>query len=160
MTLPYRLILALGVIVLSATAVAAESGEVARGRALYLEHCAVCHGRAGDGRGPMARALSTPPANLRRLSERYGNPLPTDQIASFIDGRADVRAHGPRDMPVWGGSVWQNEPGQGTAGQVTPAVASLVEYLQSIQQSTHRMAAAHSSNPSSIRPLRPVPNAS
>jgi mono/diheme cytochrome c family protein len=145
MTLLYKLLIALDVIVLSATmALSAESPEVARGRALYLDHCAVCHGRTGDGRGPMAPVLSTPPTNLRRLSERYGNPLPTEQIASFIDGRADVRAHGPRDMPVWGGSVWQAEPGKGEPGQVTAPVASLVEYLQSIQQSGGRVASARS----------------
>jgi len=144
MTLPYKLLIGLGVIVLSATAVAAQTQteEITRGRALYLDHCAVCHGRNGDGHGPMAPVLTTPPANLRLLSERYGNPLPTDQIASFIDGRADVRGHGPRDMPVWGGSVWQVEPGRGQSGQVTAAIASLVAYLQSIQQSTHRVAAA------------------
>ncbi len=93
----------------------------------------------------MARALSTPPANLRHLVERYGNPLPTDQIARFIDGRADIRAHGPRDMPVWGGSVWQRGPGGQEPGQVTAALAALVAYLQSIQVSTHRVAAAGSS---------------
>jgi mono/diheme cytochrome c family protein len=144
MTLLYKLLTALGVVVLLSTAaVGAESKAVARGWALYLDHCAVCHGRSGDGRGPMAKILSTPPDNLRLLSERYGNPLPTDQIATFIDGRAEVRGHGPRDMPVWGSSAWQKEPSQGEAGQVTEAIADLVAFLQSIQ-STHRMAAAAS----------------
>jgi mono/diheme cytochrome c family protein len=145
MTLLYKLLVVLSVVVLSATASAAQSHEIARGRSLYLEHCAVCHGRTGDGRGPMASVLSTPPTNLRHLAERYGNPLPTDQIARFIDGRADVRAHGPRDMPVWGGSVWQRGPGKQETGQVTAAIASLVTYLQSIQLSTHPVAAADSS---------------
>jgi mono/diheme cytochrome c family protein len=85
-----------------ATAMAAGTDDVAQGRFLYLQYCASCHGRYADGKGPVVPALSTPPANLRLLSERYGNPLPEDQIARFIDGRADVKAHGPRDMPVWG----------------------------------------------------------
>jgi mono/diheme cytochrome c family protein len=137
----YKVFIALSMVFLSAAAVVpAQRKEVAHGRELYLDHCAVCHGRNGNGRGPMWRVLSTPPANLRRLSERYGNPLPTDQIASFIDGRADVRGHGPRDMPVWGSLVWQKEPGEGTPGQVTPAIASLVAYLQSIQESAHPVA--------------------
>jgi hypothetical protein len=50
----------------------------------------------------VAPALTTPPANLRRLSKRFGNPLPEDQVARFIDGRVEVKAYGPRDMPVWG----------------------------------------------------------
>ena len=48
----------------------------------------------------MARALTTPPANLRRLSERFGNPLPEDQVARYIDGRADIKAHGPRECDL------------------------------------------------------------
>ncbi len=31
-----------------------------------------------------------------------GNPLSEDQVARYIDGRAEVKAHGPRGMPVWG----------------------------------------------------------
>lgn len=76
--------------------------EITSGRSLYLEFCASYHVRNGEGDGPMAPALTVPPTNLRKLSERYGNPLPDDQIARFIDGRADVKAHRPRDMPVWG----------------------------------------------------------
>jgi mono/diheme cytochrome c family protein len=136
----YELFLAMSIMVLTAAAAAAGSGEIARGRALYQDHCAVCHGRYADGKGPMARAMTTPPANLRLLSERYGNPLPTDQIASFIDGRADVAAHGPRDMPVWGSSAWERQPGENQPAVVTPAIASLVEYLQSIQLSKHHVA--------------------
>jgi mono/diheme cytochrome c family protein len=110
----------------------AGSSDVAKGRALYLDHCASCHGLNGDGKGPVASALSTPPANLRRLSERYGNPLPVDQIARFIDGRADVKAHGPRDMPVWGEEVRKNP--DGSTRKLRDWVADVVAYLQSIQK--------------------------
>jgi mono/diheme cytochrome c family protein len=36
-----------------------------RGKVIYQEKCAVCHGDAGDGRGPAAAALPVPPADLR-----------------------------------------------------------------------------------------------
>ncbi len=147
MRLTYKLFLASSIIVLTAGTVAAKPGQIARGRALYLDHCAVCHGRNADGKGPMAKLLSTPPANLRRLSERYGNPLPTEQIANFIDGRTDVAAHGPRDMPVWGSSAWEKEPGKTKPGQVTPAIASLIAYLQSIQLSAHPVASVERRSP-------------
>jgi mono/diheme cytochrome c family protein len=147
MSLTYKLFLASSIIVLTVGTAAAKSGEIARGRALYLDHCAVCHGRNADGKGPMAKVLSTPPANLRLLSERYGNPLPTEQIAGFIDGRADVAAHGPRDMPVWGNSAWEKEPSQSEPGQVTPAIASLIAYLQSIQVSAHPVASVERRSP-------------
>jgi len=112
----------------------ADSNSIAEGHALYLTYCASCHGVNGDGKGPVAPSLSTAPANLRLLSERYGNPLSEDQIARFIDGRADVKAHGPRDMPVWGKRVWAYPEGKGTRGQVKGGIAALVAYLQSIQK--------------------------
>jgi mono/diheme cytochrome c family protein len=34
------------------------------GRALYLQHCALCHGERADGRGVRQQALSTPPRDF------------------------------------------------------------------------------------------------
>lgn len=109
----------------------AVADEVARGHARYLQDCATCHGLDGAGDGPMARALTTPPANLRRLSERFGNPLPEDQVARYIDGRADIKAHGPRDMPVWGSRFYFASRADEREAQ--KRIAELVAYLQSIQ---------------------------
>src|SRR6202050_153540 len=64
-----------GLLLIGAVATADEN-QVARGREIYTENCASCHGLSGEGDGPVARVLTTPPANLRLLSERYGNPLP------------------------------------------------------------------------------------
>ena len=108
--------------------------EVSEGRVLYMRNCAACHGVEADGNGPAAPALTTKASDLRVLSARYGAPLPQDQIARFIDGRADVVAHGPRDMPVWGDKVWEFPEGKGNPHQVTPRVAALIAYLQSIQK--------------------------
>jgi len=116
---------------LTATAARAASSEITRGHSLYLQYCASCHGPTAEGDGPMARVLITPPANLRRLSERLGNPLPMDQVARYIDGREEVKTHGPRDMPVWGRRFY-NESG-GDQGQVRKQIADLVAFLQSIQ---------------------------
>jgi len=110
----------------------AGSDDVAQGRATYLEYCAVCHGPVGEGNGPLARSLNTPPTNLRLLSDLYGNPLQEDKVARVIDGRAEVKAHGPRDMPVWG-ERFANE-GHGRGGrEVKERIRKLVAYLQSIQ---------------------------
>jgi mono/diheme cytochrome c family protein len=109
----------------------AASGQVTRGHALYLQYCASCHGVTGEGDGPIARSLTTPPANLRRLAERFGNPLPEDQVARYIDGRAEVKAHGPRDMPVWGTRFFY-EAGANER-RARRWIAQLVAYLQSIQ---------------------------
>ena len=109
----------------------ARADEVAQGRAIYLHYCATCHGINADGNGPVARALTTPPTNLRHLSDLYGNPLEEDKVARAIDGRAEVKAHGPRDMPVWGQRF--SSESHGDERQVKARIAKLVAYLQSIQ---------------------------
>jgi mono/diheme cytochrome c family protein len=119
-----------GLLLMFGAATNARADDVAQGRQLYLEYCASCHGLTGEGDGPVAPALNTPPANLRRLSERFGNPLPEDQVARFIDGRAEVKAHGPRDMPVWGARFYAETHNESA---VQARIAKLVAYLQSIQ---------------------------
>lgn len=47
----------------------ADEASIARGQTLFTINCAVCHGEAGDGTGPMASYFQTygaprPPANL------------------------------------------------------------------------------------------------
>jgi mono/diheme cytochrome c family protein len=120
----------LGLLLLACSAAVAAADDVALGRQIYLERCASCHGLTGEGDGPVAPALTTPPANLRRLSERFGNPLPEDQVARFIDGRAEVKAHGPRDMPVWGARFYAETHNERA---VRAMIAELIAYLQSIQ---------------------------
>jgi mono/diheme cytochrome c family protein len=119
-----------GLLLVFGTAASAGANDVAQGRQMYLEYCGSCHGLTGEGDGPVARELSTPPANLRRLSERFGNPLPEDQVARFIDGRTEVKAHGPRDMPVWGARFYAETHNE---SEVRARIAKLVAYLQSIQ---------------------------
>jgi len=130
------MILLLGLFVLGAASIS-SADEISQGKALYLRICAPCHGVKADGNGPAAPAFTTKATDLRVLSARYGNPLPQDQIARFIDGRADVIEHGPRDMPVWGDKVWQYPEGKGNERQVAPRVAALIAYLQSIQKIGH-----------------------
>jgi mono/diheme cytochrome c family protein len=129
-----RTIAALCMVVMACGIGMAGSTEIAQGKAIYLQYCASCHGPNGEGNGPLAPMLTTPPANLRKLSQRYGNPLPEDQIARFIDGRSDVRLHGPRDMPVWGERFYVD--GNGDSQQVKSRIAKLVAFLQSIQGGT------------------------
>ena len=131
-TLQVHLILLFGCLLLTRPAIV-WGNDISEGRKQYLQHCAACHGVKGDGHGPLEHELREPPADLRLLSRRYGNPLPEDQIARFMDGRADVKAHGPRDMPVWGWEMWQNPERSGNPNQVSDSVAQLIHYLQSIQ---------------------------
>jgi len=74
--------LVLGCLLLFPLAVT-QADDVADGRIIYLDSCASCHGFNADGQAPMASQLSTPPADLRMLWARYGNPLPEEQIDRF-----------------------------------------------------------------------------
>lgn len=106
----------------------------AEGRTLYLHYCASCHGLTAAGRGPVAPVLRRPPADLRRLGERYGVPLPREPIARFIDGRESVAARGDREMPVWG-ERFHEVDAEGNAGEaeVRSRIEKIVKYLDSIQ---------------------------
>jgi mono/diheme cytochrome c family protein len=53
------------------------SGDLAgQGDRLYSEHCAGCHGEAGDGRGPAAPLLSPPPRDLVAGHYRFRSTPP------------------------------------------------------------------------------------
>ena len=45
--------------------VAYQASSIAEGKALFAEHCAVCHGRRGAGDGPAAATLQRRPPDLR-----------------------------------------------------------------------------------------------
>ena len=96
----------------------ASADQATEGKAIFMQYCASCHGPRGAGNGPLAATLTMPPANLCLLSQRFGNPLPQDIMERFIDGRADGKAHGPRDMPVWGERFYAESNG-GSRNQTT-----------------------------------------
>jgi high-affinity iron transporter len=58
----------------------------ARGRALYLAHCALCHGETGDGQGVRRVGLSGPPASFRSPSWRR-TATPARVFAAIRGGR-------------------------------------------------------------------------
>ena len=72
------------------------------GRSEYDSKCAVCHGQLGKGDGPYAGLLDTKIADLTTLSRRNNGVFPFQRVQEVIDGRQTFRAHGPRDMPIWG----------------------------------------------------------
>jgi mono/diheme cytochrome c family protein len=105
------------------------------GRQLFERHCSACHGMDGRGGGPVAAALRTPPADLTQIAKRRGGAFPVAEIAAYIDGRAEVRAHGSRDMPVWG-ERFSEQVGGGSLGEevLRGNLLVLMQYLQSLQQ--------------------------
>lgn len=107
---------------------------VASGRTSFQRHCSSCHGMEAHGDGVLAAVLRVRPPDLTRIAARRGGEFPDAEIASFIDGRAFVAAHGSREMPVWG-RVFARPVADGSAGEevVRGQLWVLVAYLRSIQ---------------------------
>jgi mono/diheme cytochrome c family protein len=76
--------------------------EMDVGKREYAANCAVCHGPKGKGDGPKAGMGGVHPADLTTLAQRNGGWFPFARVYEFIDGRRLVKAHGTREMPVWG----------------------------------------------------------
>ena len=105
------------------------------GAPIFARYCSSCHGLTGRGDGPTAAALRTRPADLTAIAKRRNGAFPTGEIAKFIDGRFEYPAHGSREMPVWGTRFGSDVPDSETGESIARGnIASLVEYLKSIQE--------------------------
>jgi hypothetical protein len=72
------------------------------GKEMYLKYCGSCHGSGGKGDGPVSRDLKVKVPDLTLLRSKNKGIYPTERVMSSIDGSRVVRAHGDRNMPVWG----------------------------------------------------------
>jgi mono/diheme cytochrome c family protein len=89
---PVILLLALSACERPETAVATVSP--ARAEALYLQSCAICHGVAGNGRGPRRGSLYRKPPDFRDTVWQRGR--------SAAELRSAIREGRPgTDMPAW-----------------------------------------------------------
>lgn len=113
-----------------------EMPQASDGRSLFMENCAVCHGADGKGDGPMARAMSKPPANLTLITVRNGNSFPRVKVLSTIDGYAKSDINGP-NMPEFGalleGDLVPLDTGDGVLTPTPRKLVALLEYIESIQ---------------------------
>ncbi|SMP21872.1 c-type cytochrome [Shimia sagamensis] len=129
----------IGLYALAVTLVAGASfaENVEEGAALYMKHCATCHGIDMDGNGPMAGVLMIKPDNLLTLSSGNSGEFPLVRVIKRIDGRDPLVSHGS-PMPVYGDffegvDVALKAP-TGQPIMTSQPVVALVAYLQSVQQ--------------------------
>lgn len=87
---------------LNTFAYAQQPKSVDEGKQEFEVQCAVCHGMDAKGNGPYVPSLKVAPPDLTTLAKRNGGVFPVDRVSTVIDGRTEVAAHGPRDMPIWG----------------------------------------------------------
>lgn len=110
----------------SPTVVEVEGSEI------FRNHCAVCHGKDGRGRGPATIALKEPVPDLTQIARRNGGVFPADRVKAVIDGTGEGPAvHGSREMPVWG-PLFHNFEWDEDLGEVR--LQNVIDYIRSIQQ--------------------------
>ncbi|MBV8903411.1 MAG: c-type cytochrome [Acidobacteriia bacterium] len=102
------------------------------GRTLYGTYCAVCHGTAADGHGPMADVLKVRVPDLTEITRRNGGVFPLTRVQRIIDGaEPSGLGHGTRKMPIWG-LLFSQVTSDRDYGKVR--LYNLAKYLQSIQK--------------------------
>ena len=109
-------------------------GDEPAGRALYVRHCASCHGVSGKGDGPVAPHLRRPPSDLTEIAGRTEGGFDADAVRATIDGRTLVAEHGTREMPVWGAVFAEQMEGERFSAGLTEAhLSALVGYVRTLQ---------------------------
>ena len=105
----------------------------------YRTYCAACHGPSAKGDGMLAEYLTLAVPDLTKLTKLNAGQFPAERVADVVDGRADVKVHGLRDMPVWGDWFNSEAISPDTDAEtreliVNDRIASLVGYIKSIQE--------------------------
>lgn len=110
-----------------------EQPAPSSGAQLYKQHCAVCHGNDGKGNGPppATSVFKESPPDLTTLAKRHHGKFPEDYVAEVLRNGVNLPDHGPAEMPVWG--IIFRAMSESDETQVKPRLASLTNYLRSIQ---------------------------
>lgn len=124
----------------AATAAVAADKPVDAGKFEYEGACAVCHGLTGKGNGPFMGQLATRVPDLTMLASNNRGIFPFDRVYQVIDGRQEVKAHGTREMPIWGRSFrmqssafFENYPPHDTESAARSRILALTEYVYRLQ---------------------------
>ncbi len=122
--------------------------DIDLGKREYMSNCATCHGLTGRGDGPYLQfmmdgeyVVPTLP-DLTVLARNNGGVFPSDRVREVIDGRLELKAHGPRDMPIWGidygkeAAEYYRQVFQVSDAEtfVRARIGALVAYIRSIQR--------------------------
>ena len=108
------------------------------GKRDFRTYCSACHGLEGKGDGTLGEFLTLAVPDLTKLTKLNAGRFPEERVTEVVDGRADVKVHGMRDMPVWGDwfnaeAVSQDTDREARELIVQDRISSLVGYIKSIQ---------------------------
>jgi mono/diheme cytochrome c family protein len=105
----------------------------------FINYCAACHGVNGTGDGPVAPELKSQPSNLTVLSKNNDGHFPYLRLVRVIDGEGStteryLRAHGSREMPVWGEVFRKEASSYSRYVNAQAKIMNIVDYIASIQE--------------------------
>ena len=114
-----------------------ESAE-ARGKTEFAESCSLCHGESGKGDGLFSTMLKVDTPDLTQLRKNNEGVFPYRDVYLIIDGRDEIKQHGPRHMPIWGdrfnSTTWFTVNRDYADTLVRGTIFELLLYLDSIQE--------------------------
>lgn len=99
------------------------------GAALYLQHCAVCHGSDLKGTGPVPYPYRAPP-DLTTLAKSHDGRFPEEYVADVLRNGVVMPAHGPAEMPIWGPDF---TAARVNGAEVALRIKRLTDYIKSRQ---------------------------
>jgi len=102
--------------------------------------CAAFHGPAGSGNGPFMMQLATKLPDPSMLAGNHSGLFPFDRVYPVIDGRQVLKAHGTREMPIWGrafrmqsSAFFENYPAGDPGSSARSRILALIEYVYRLQ---------------------------
>ena len=119
-----------------------DIGTTSIGKIEFQKNCAACHGAGGKGDGPFVEFLKETPSDLTVLSKNNAGIFPQARVYDYIRDAERVRAHGTKDMPIWGDRYSQEiierygEMYSGPSSSVNERILELVFYFGNIQQNS------------------------
>jgi mono/diheme cytochrome c family protein len=111
------------------------AAETDQGQQFFMQYCASCHGKDGRGNGPVSPYLKIKVPNLTLLKKNNKGIYPMAKVMSAIDGSRVVRAHGDREMPVWG-EIFRKEAEAAKYTELTSLLKTkmIAEYVATLQR--------------------------
>lgn len=111
-------------------AAAGNPSSAYEGRRLYVSTCQLCHGVAGEGDGPLAKAMNIRPANLRTTVRSRSDTILTKIITG--EGRQTITGRDRHNLLSEAMPKWKEVF---TSSQVK----SLIAYLRFLSRSKHEL---------------------